>query len=637
MRIFSSKYIPVALTIAAGLVGATGMARKPDVSDTERARAEYLFMEANSRLQDNNPAAAYYMLRRAAAIAPADVDIAAAKGELVIYSGIGDSADFENAYRDMKARYFARPRDVHSAQKFAQVAGQLRRVNDLREVYVELCRQYPGRQDFALEDAWYKALGYLDGDTTAIDSANAIYDRLEAATGPGPELSLHRLRTLMLARDTTAMTGVVHRYLASTPENAESAFSAGQMFRYIGLGDSALVYYNRACALDSTYGPAYLARAEHYMSEGDSASYDREVLHALGSPSLEFAPKLEILTNYTRALYQQPERQQAISRLFSKMLDIHPGEPNLHNLYGAYLAAVDSTAAASEQFGYAMDLDPDVEEYARFHMQTALESGDTVTALNAARIASRRFSNLFFPVSGASVLMTAGRNEEAIEMLDSFDISGQENPHALSIYYQLRGDILHAMHHNDSAYVNYEKAVNLDPSNIGVLNNIAYYMAQDGVNLDRAERYIRQVLLEEPLNPTYIDTYAWVLFKQKDYPAARRQIDAALRIYDDRTDSLLAATDIAVPDVSEAPAENDTAQADSPEADVAEMAEVVEEAVEATEPETPSAEIYDHAGDIYFMTGDHREAVEFWKKALLLDPENERIKKKVKHKAYFFE
>ncbi len=57
-----------------------------------------------------------------------------------------------------------------------------------------------------------------------------------------------------------------------------------------------------------------------------------------------------------------------------------------------------------------------------------------------------------------------------------------------------------------------------------------------------------------------------------------------------------------------------------------------------TRPENePSTEIYDHAGDIYFMSGDHTEAVEFWKEALKLDPENEAIKKKVTHRTYFFE
>ena len=48
----------------------------------------------------------------------------------------------------------------------------------------------------------------------------------------------------------------------------------------------------------------------------------------------------------------------------------------------------------------------------------------------------------------------------------------------------------------------------------------------------------------------------------------------------------------------------------------------------------PSAEIYDHAGDIYFMLGLTDDAVRYWKLALGLDPGNALISKKIKQKTY---
>ena len=50
----------------------------------------------------------------------------------------------------------------------------------------------------------------------------------------------------------------------------------------------------------------------------------------------------------------------------------------------------------------------------------------------------------------------------------------------------------------------------------------------------------------------------------------------------------------------------------------------------------PSAELYHHAGDIYFMTGDPDKAVEYWQQALDLEPDNEMLQRKVKHKTYFY-
>ena len=53
-------------------------------------------------------------------------------------------------------------------------------------------------------------------------------------------------------------------------------------------------------------------------------------------------------------------------------------------------------------------------------------------------------------------------------------------------------------------------------------------------------------------------------------------------------------------------------------------------------PEPPGFDILDHAGDIYFMNGDRDQAVEFWRRAEAIEPENELIRKKVQNSTIFF-
>lgn len=622
------RYLLLALLLSAGICGVAAGARKSADGDGARAKAAYLFLEAENRLYQGDPGTAYYMLSRAAALDPSDHAIAGALAEIILRGGVGDSASFENAYNAVQRRFTDNPADFQSGEIFADLARQWHRFDDVRDTYGLLRSQHPSRPDYALEYAWFRALDYTDGDSTAINDAMEILDGIEAGTGIDADITLHRLRALSVAADTSAMIACIRRYIATSPADAQVNYAAGQMFGFINMPDSSLHYYSRACELDSTMGAVYLARAEQLLAAGDSVGYDREVVHALESPTLEFAPKLAILTNYTRALYQDEDRHRSISGLFGRMLDIHPGEPELHNLYGAYLATVDSTAAAAEQFGYAMDLDPDDEDYPQYLLQTALAAGDTITAITTARTAAARFDNMLFPVTGAQILYAMGRTSDALAMLDSAKTDAQDNTAALSVYYTFRGDLQHAMQRNDSAFVNYERAIALNPRNVGALNNLAYFMAVDGVDLDKAETYIRQALVEEPLNPTYIDTYAWVLFKKKDYSGARRQIDDVLAIYDSETDTVAPDTVNAMPHV---PVGSDSAG-------IAPVAiEEIVESVDIYEPETPSSEIYDHAGDIYFMTGDHKEALEFWKKAHELDPADEKIKKKIKYKTYFFD
>lgn len=145
------------------------------------------------------------------------------------------------------------------------------------------------------------------------------------------------------------------------------------------------------------------------------------------------------------------------------------------------------------------------------------------------------------------------------------------------------------------------------------MNNWAYFNAVKGIDLDAAELYASIACAAEPWNATYLDTYAWVLFKKKSYEKAREVIDKALAVY-------------GIAPEGKTPEEINPAIKQAEETDP--------ELEEHTE---PSAEIYDHAGDIYFWIHLPEEAVDFWKKAAKLAPDDKLIRKKADQKTYFFE
>ncbi len=137
---------------------------------------------------------------------------------------------------------------------------------------------------------------------------------------------------------------------------------AGNVFAMFSDNDSALTYFDKACDLDSTSGLAYYSRANFYKSIGDSVNYDKEVFRALSRESLELDAKLELLTGYIRELYDDPSQQGRIQELFATLLDQHPHEVDIHDLYCSYLIAIEDYAGAAEQLGYALDIDPSSED-----------------------------------------------------------------------------------------------------------------------------------------------------------------------------------------------------------------------------------------------------------------------------------
>ena len=121
------KFLLLAIAGIIAMAGMTVGAKKPVGADADRLKAAYVFLEAENRLRDGDVGTAYYLYRRANALDPADVDIAAGLAELTIVSGVGDSAEFENAYQALKKRFFNNPQDYQSGLRYARVAEQMRR------------------------------------------------------------------------------------------------------------------------------------------------------------------------------------------------------------------------------------------------------------------------------------------------------------------------------------------------------------------------------------------------------------------------------------------------------------------------------------------------------------------------------
>ena len=150
---------------------------------------------------------------------------------------------------------------------------------------------------------------------------------------------------------------------------------------------------------------------------------------------------------------------------------------------------------------------------------------------------------------------------------------------AAGLYASL-GDLYYEQNKKNEAYAAYDQALLYDPNNVSCLNNYAYYLSLDGRQLDHAEAMSRRTINAEPQNATYLDTYAWILYIQKDYKNAGKYI---------------------------------------------------EQAIDGLEESAENAGIFDHAGDIFYRLKQNKKAIQYWIKALSLTTDND-LKAKLKRK-----
>jgi tetratricopeptide (TPR) repeat protein len=98
----------------------------------------------------------------------------------------------------------------------------------------------------------------------------------------------------------------------------------------------------------------------------------------------------------------------------------------------------------------------------------------------------------------------------------------REAQHMLSNIYVLKGE-------NRKGEEILEAIFEEDPDDEQVNNDLGYLYADQGKNLEQAERMIRKAVAAKPDNGAYLDSLGWVLFKQEKYEEALPWLEKAVK------------------------------------------------------------------------------------------------------------
>jgi len=102
----------------------------------------------------------------------------------------------------------------------------------------------------------------------------------------------------------------------------------------------------------------------------------------------------------------------------------------------------------------------------------------------------------------------------ALDELRKAEILAGDNKEFLTQVLTMRADVYYRMKNYDKAFETFEIALKSNSEDLTVINNYAYYLAEQNKNLREAEEMARKVIETEKENTTYLDTYAWVLYKR---------------------------------------------------------------------------------------------------------------------------
>ncbi len=574
------RYIAI-LTIA--LVGLTAMAGKKEttnnvVSLADQRKAEYIFMEAQKQKLADNFDAFYELLAHAHEIDPNNTAISFYMGMCLLRMNNTTKELCEQGLALMKEHFEKQPEDLYETTFYSDANMQLGHPDEALRAIKLLNERNPNRLELQvrLAEAYSRS-----GDFA---QSNATYDSIETLFGKAIQITSSKIENYMAMNDSTGALHEMRGILATAPQNDSYNLAMSGLFQHYGMSDSALYYLDLAQEYAPDNGLIYLTRAQYCQQAGDSAGYEQQIYNALTAEQLDVDTKLGVLLTYIREKLAQEDTTQRIDNLFTVLIQQHPHEAKIHQLYSEYLYTKKDIKGAIEQLSYSLDVNPtDAEGWRNMVILNMMDDNyaDAIKASEKALEYNPDNIDLYGYVAGCYHQMkeypkAISLYEKILTMTDSTDLDRKAD------IITAMGDIYSELKDSVKTVECYERALEINPINSGTLNNYAYYLAQRGEDLDRAERMAALALKDLPDNANFIDTYAWVYFAKKDYEKALLYIKSAVEKDEDN-------------------------------------------------------HLLEHYGDILWFNNEREAAVEQWTKALETDPDNELLQRKVKDKTYYEE
>ena len=551
---------------------ATGSERG-GISDADRLKASYMFLEAQNWKSREESDAYFELVRRAYELDTTNTTAAFYYGHALLTMRGSNREQYERGLALLQKHFDARPDDFYETTFYSDACMMLGKPEQGLEAIERLCQTNPGKLELQarLAEAYSRTGDYV--------KAIATLDSIERHHGQAFSVTSKKISNYIELNDTASAINEMRRLLSTAPRNAQYNLGMAGVMQQFNMPDSALHYLNVAQDAEPSNGYTYLAKAQFYRETGDSAAYDQQMLHALTTDNLDVEDKLGLLTSFIRERLSQNDSTQRVNQLFDVLLEQHPHEADIHDLYTEYLLARKDYKGAAEQQEYALDLHPTDAAGWRRLMVLRVMNEDYPAAITAAERAlefNPDSLDLYSYIAPTYFQMkeydkALATYQKAMSMTDSTDTETRSD--------LLSGmaDVLFEQGDTLRAFDTYEQALALNPLNALALNNYAYFLSLCNRDLDKAERMAATAVKIYPQSSTYLDTYAWVFFKQGNITMALTYIRNAIDADDE-----------------------------------------------------PSVDLLDHYGDILEADGQHEQAVEQWKRALELDPENQGLKQKVK-------
>ena len=487
------------------------------LSGKERVEFEYLFFNSNREKILGNYDLAEVSLLQALRIDP---NSAATMYELAnIYAFKNNK---KQALFYSKKAALIDPDNVWYQLLYIDCLKENKQASEVVTVYQKLLKKFPERIDFYFE----LANAYLYANKTA--DAIKTYDKIEDLTGVTEDASMQKFKIYKATNNFESALEEIKKLIKTFPKEGKYYGIMGELYQEKGQSEKALAAYTDLLKVDPENAQVHLSLADYYRNQKQNEKAFEEIRIAFKNKDLNIDTKIKILISYYSITETYTELKADADELCKIIVEVHPDDAKAFSMYGDFLYRDKKFQEARTQFRKAIAIDNG--KYELWYQLLLIESelNDFVSMQKESKDAIELFPNQSFPYffNGAANIQLKNY-KTAIKVLNEGKEFVYDDPILIQFYANI-GDAQNQVKNYSASDSAYNKALEIDPNNVYVLNNYSYYLSLRNTDLERAEAMSKKSNEIEPNNSSYQDTYGWILFQMKKYDDAKVWIGKAL-------------------------------------------------------------------------------------------------------------
>jgi len=414
------------------------------------------------------------------------------------------------------------------------------------------------------------------------EKAIDVFLQLEKNMGSTPELTNKIYQLYMEVDKSEKALQFMEKATANNPNDIAYLGMLAVAYEESGKLEKAVETYQKMLEIDESNPRIHLALYKYYSFKKDEEQAMASLNEAFKSEALEVDAKMQILILMYEEIDRHPEKLEQIYPLLDQLVATHPKSAKVHAIYGDFLLKDGKKKEARDAFAKALEFDSEKFLIWNQVMFLDMEINDKEALFKHSSEALELYPNqpgTYYFKGYAQFLKS--EYTQAIETLELGLGILIDNPELEKEFYQTLGDANYRLKQKDQAYSYYDKSLKLLPDNPYILNNYAYYLALDGINLEKAASMAKKANELVINQASYLDTYAWILFKMEDYKESK---------------------------------------------------EVIQKALNNGGIENPV--ILEHMGDVLYKTGEKNQALKYWEKAKQFKSTSKTIDEKISTGSY---